>query len=83
MVKWRYAVIFAAACGYFCNGVRYFLRRLRFCYIIFAVVFFNFCFLSLYFLRLFFHLFQFIFCKIRVKRFAYSGKRFAVSGKSP
>ena len=44
MVKRRCAVIFAAVCGNFCNGVRYFLRLERFCYIMLAVVFFNFCF---------------------------------------
>ena len=66
MVKRRCRVIFAAVCGYFCNGVRYFLRRERFCYIIFAVVFFASCFLSLYFLRSFFHLSQFIFTPVWV-----------------
>ena len=39
-------------CGYFRGGVRLFLRLVRFCSIIFAVVFFNFCYLSLHFLRL-------------------------------
>ena len=66
MLNGRCAVIFAAACGYFRGGLRYFLRLERFCYIIVAVVFFAFCFLSLYFLRLFLHLSQFIFAPVWV-----------------
>ena len=31
MVNGRRAVIFAAVCGYFCNGLRYFLQHLAFC----------------------------------------------------
>jgi len=46
MVKRRCAVIFAAVCGNFCNGVRYFLQHLAFCSIMLAVVFLLF-FLSL------------------------------------
>jgi len=66
MVKRRYAVIFAAACGYFCNGVRLFLQRLRFCSIMFEVVFFAFCFYT-FCVYFFFN---------SGKRFADSGKRF-------
>jgi hypothetical protein len=44
MVKRRCAVIFAAVCGNFCNGLRYFLQHLAFCSIMLAVVFLLFFF---------------------------------------